>query len=101
MPPEGLSGIPIDCHFFGETNNCWAETAHRAASCTDPSLSGVISADRESCVYPDGSMALFDPPLPAEFVAGERADDQEVIIFDALGMGIPTPNAIPIQYTFI
>jgi len=30
-------------------------------------------------------MALFDPPLPAEFVAGERADDQEVIIFDALG----------------
>ena len=61
----GDSESALTCELLEDPDNCWAEAAALAAACLPPaSETGVLSADRASCTFADGTRILFDVPLP-------------------------------------
>lgn len=62
----------LTCELLEDPGNCWAQAAAAAADCLPGGASGVLSVDRASCSYPDGTLILFVDPLPYDNMDLER-----------------------------
>lgn len=58
----GSGGVCMDADL--EADNCWKRAVREANACLDASATGVLSADRTLCTYPDGSTVQFAEPTP-------------------------------------
>jgi hypothetical protein len=55
---------PLTCEVLSDPSNCWAEGALALAECLPPDAEGTLEPDRASCTFDDGSVVVFDSPLP-------------------------------------
>ena len=60
----GCNSSELTCDLLADSSNCWAEAALAMAECLPTDEVGVLSADRASCTFSDGSRVVFDSPLP-------------------------------------
>ena len=54
----------LTCAVLADPENCWAEAALELRECLPEGGEGLLSADRASCTFTDGSEVRFDSPLP-------------------------------------
>lgn len=59
----------LTCEVLADPGNCWNQAASAAYACIPTAEVGVLSADRLSCSYGDGTTIAFDEALP------QRTDD--------------------------
>jgi hypothetical protein len=61
----GAGHAELTCAMLADPNNCWAAAAAEATNCLAMhATTGVLSADRTTCTWSDGSTLTFDVPLP-------------------------------------
>jgi len=78
----GCGGEDLTCELLSDPTNCWASAAAEAAAClTSRAMPAVLSADRTTCTWTDGSKVVFDEPLPTD------AFDLDHLSFEATGNG--------------
>ncbi|MBZ0238131.1 MAG: hypothetical protein K8M05_37825 [Deltaproteobacteria bacterium] len=60
-------GEDLTCDVLTDPGNCWATAAAAAKACLPAgpaAQEGLLSADRASCLFADGTRVVFDEPLP-------------------------------------
>jgi hypothetical protein len=60
-------GEDLTCEVLSDPTNCWATAAAAAKACLPAGAAaqeGLLSADRASCLFADGTRIAFDAPLP-------------------------------------
>jgi hypothetical protein len=70
----GPQGEAVDCSWFAQPDNCWAQTVAKATACAPPGIItddpnipnnvGVFASDRLSCTYDEGVTVTFAEPVP-------------------------------------
>ena len=70
----------LTCKQLADPNNCWAKAAASATACIAMnSTPGLLSADRTTCTWSDGTSVTFDVPLP------NATTDLDHLSFDVTG----------------
>lgn len=73
LSAAGCGDDELTCAVLQDPTNCWAEAAAAAAACLPPpSEVGVLAPDRGSCSFSDGTLVVFDTPLPTDNFDLER-----------------------------
>lgn len=60
-------GEDLTCEILSDPSNCWATAAAAARACLpagSAAQAGLLSTDRASCLFADGTRITFDAPLP-------------------------------------
>jgi hypothetical protein len=60
-------GEDLTCVVLSDPENCWAAAALTARECLPPgdqAQMGLMSTDRTSCLFANGTRIVFDTPLP-------------------------------------
>jgi len=72
----------LTCKQLADPTNCWAKAATEATGCIAMHATpGMLSADRTSCTWGDGTTVHFDAPLPASTA------ELDHLTFDVTGPG--------------
>ena len=70
---SGGGGADLTCEYLSDPDNCWAAAAAEAKACLPASAqAGLLAADRSSCSFSDGTVVVFDDPLPDDTEDLER-----------------------------
>jgi hypothetical protein len=56
----------LTCEVLKDPSNCWAEAALALKECFPADATGVLAADRGSCTFDEGTVVVFDSPLPTD-----------------------------------
>jgi len=80
---EIVADGPLDCEWFADEGNCWAETTANANdACQPPDEDGVLTSDHGSCSFSDGTVITFAQPLDLE---GDGPDDWDFTVASPSG----------------
>lgn len=73
LAASACGGSELTCELLEDETNCWASAAAAAAECL-PLVTevGVLQPDRASCTFSDGTVVVFDTPLPNDTSDLER-----------------------------